>query len=59
MTQADFELLHGNDDVKIVRHVPVNKLKLVVSAYRTVGAKVVSTPEQGKKNEYVVTAQFN
>lgn len=59
MTQTEHESLSEADDVKIVRHVPMKRLKTVVRAYRSVGAKkVVSKPEQGKKNEYIVTAQF-
>jgi hypothetical protein len=58
MTQAEHEALFENNGVKVVRHVPVKRLKTVVRAYRSVGAHVVSKPEQGMKNEYVVKAQF-
>ena len=59
MTQTEVRDLPDSDAVKIVRHVPLKRLKLIVSAYRSVGAEVVSRPELGKKNEYIVTAQFN
>jgi hypothetical protein len=59
LTQSEFQDLSESDAIKIVRHVPLRQLKTIVSAYRSVGAQVVSRPELGKKNEYVVTAQFN
>lgn len=59
MTIASIESNSDRDTLKVVRHVPVKKLKLVVSAYRSVGAKVSSKPEHDTKNEYIVTAQFS
>jgi hypothetical protein len=59
MTQAELEMIE-NSNVKIVRHVPVKRLKSIVQGYRSAGATTVSSkPEQGQVNEYIVTAQFS
>lgn len=58
ITQAEYGALFENSVVKVVRHLPVKRLKTVVRAYRSLGSHVVFKPELDRKNEYVVTAQL-